>query len=98
MRATPLVHTRVVYAENAFAETVLCQLPEPVGGSAHSYRYRLAYVVDGKCVLRYDNEAVKGDHRHYGGHEARYTFTTPERLIADFQREIERWNDENRYA
>lgn len=28
--------------------------------------------------------------------ESAYTFTTPEQLIADFQRDIERWNDENR--
>jgi homoserine dehydrogenase len=33
-----------------------------------------------------------------GGTESTYAFTTPERLIADFQRDIERWNDENRDA
>ena len=27
-------------------------------------KYRLALVVDGLCVLRYDNETGKGDHRH----------------------------------
>jgi hypothetical protein len=33
---------------------------------AHELWYRLALVVGGKCVLRYDNEAGKGDHRHVG--------------------------------
>ena len=25
--------------------------------------------VDGECVLRFDNETGKGDHRHFGGKE-----------------------------
>ncbi len=33
-------------------------------GSSHGFKYRLAYVVDGVCVVRYDNEVDKGDHRH----------------------------------
>jgi len=50
----------------------------------------------GECVLRYDNETGKGDHRHFDGKESAYMFTTPEQLIADFQNDIERWNHENR--
>lgn len=95
VKATQLLLTRVAYLENAFAELALWQLPKPLNGSAHSYKYRLAYVVDGECVLRYDNETGKGDHRHYAGRESKYSFSTPERLIADFQRDIKRWNDEN---
>lgn len=95
MRAIQLLCTRIVYAGNTFAELVLWQLPQPLKGSAHSYKYRLAYVVEGKCVLRYDNETGKGDHRHYAGRESKYSFATPEKLIADFQQDIARWNDEN---
>jgi hypothetical protein len=54
------------------------------------------HVVDGACVLRYDNEVGKGDHRHFDGRESNYNFTTPDRLIADFQRDMARWNNENR--
>jgi hypothetical protein len=75
---------------------VLWQLPKPIAGSTHRYKYRLAYVVRGKCVLRYNNEVGKGDHRHVGEKSRFYVFSTPERLIADFQREIARWNRENR--
>ena len=67
-------------------------------GSPHRYKYRLAYVVGGECVLRYDNESGKGDHRHVGGREARYAFTDVDRLLADFRRDMERWNRENRDA
>jgi hypothetical protein len=45
-----------------------------------------------------DNEAGKGDHVHGGAREGRYAFSTPEKLIADFQRGIRRWNHENRDA
>jgi hypothetical protein len=98
MQAIELIRTRVIYGEFAFAELVLWRLPKPLAGSPHEYKYRLAYVVRGECVLRYDNEAGKGDHRHRDGIESGYAFETPEKLIADFQCDIERWNHENSHA
>jgi hypothetical protein len=96
MRGTLLVRDRIVYSESAFAELVLWQLPAPVEGAAHRYKYRLAYVVEGVCVVRYDNERRKGDHRHFGDKEGRYVFVSPEQLVADFQKDVARWNLENR--
>ena len=52
----------------------------------------------GECVLRYDNEVGKGDHRHFGDKENAYAFTTPDQLIADYQKDIARWNHENSNA
>ena len=98
MKAVELLRRRIAYTEDSFAELVLWQLSEPLAGSSHRYKYGLAYVVATVCVLRYGNESGKGDHRHYGATERRYSFSTPERLIADFQRDIARWNDENRNA
>ena len=95
MKAVELVSTRITYSESAFAALVLWRLPKPIEGSPHGFKYRLAYVVRGECVLRYDNEAGKGDHRHFGGKERVYAFTTPEQLLADFQHDIARWNHEN---
>ncbi len=95
MKAVELVRTRIVYSEAAFAELVLWQLPAPLPGSSHRFKYRLAYVVHGVCVLRYDNEAGKGDHRHYAGKEGAYAFTGPDKLIAAFQADIARWHREN---
>ena len=98
MKAVELLRRRIIYSESSFAELVLWQEPEPLAGSNHAFKYRLAYVVDGECVLRFDNETGKGDHRHFGGKEGHYGFSTPEKLIADFQRDIARWNNENGYA
>lgn len=95
MKVTHLLDSRIIYSEEMFAELVIGQLQEPLVGATHRYKYRLAYVVRGECVLRYDNEAGKGDHRHAGERQRAYTFTTPEQLIADFQRDIARWNREN---
>lgn len=58
----------------------------------HSFKYRLAYVVKGACVLRYDNERGKGDHRHVGAEEFDYIFSSPEQLMLDFNSDIVRWN------
>jgi hypothetical protein len=87
---------RIVFSETAFAELVVWQLPKPLPGSRHGYKYRLAYVVDGSCVLRYDNEAGKGDHRHVRGHEHPLVFEGVDRLLSAFLREIERINREDR--
>ncbi|MBI3528122.1 MAG: hypothetical protein HY067_09135 [Betaproteobacteria bacterium] len=95
MKAIELVRTRLAFSETTFAELVLWQVPKPVAGSTHAFKYRLAYVVGGVCVVRYDNEVGKGDHRHFNGKESAYIFKTPDKLIADFQRDIARWNREN---
>ena len=95
MKAVLVARSRIVYAENAFAELVLWKVPSPLAGSKHAFKYRLAYVVNGICVVRYDNEVGKGDHRHFGAQESDYSFTTPDELLAAFERDIARWNREN---
>jgi len=95
MKAVELVRRRVVYSESVFAGLVLWRVPTPVRRSLHQYKYRLAYVVNGVCVVRYDNEVGKGDHRHFGMRESVYSFTTPGALLADFELDIARWNREN---
>jgi hypothetical protein len=85
----------VIVTATSFAELVLWRVLRPVAGSRHGYKYRLSYVVDGQCVLRFNNESGKGDHKHVGGTESRITFTDPDQLLADFREEIESWNDEN---
>lgn len=44
----------------------------------------VALVADGVCVLRYDNEAGKGDHRHLGNREYLYDFRGPDDFRFDF--------------
>ncbi len=95
MKAVALVLRRVVLARDAFAEVAVWRVPWPVPPTEHGFKYRLAYVVAGECVLRYDNEPGKGDHRHVGTLETAYDFTTPDQLMADFEADIERWNHEH---
>ena len=95
MKATELLRRRIPYTEVAFAELVLWRLPVPLPGSTHSYKYRLAYVVRGVCVLRYDNESGKGDHRHFRDEESRYRFDDVDKPLAAFQRDIERFDRED---
>ncbi|MCL2829602.1 MAG: DUF6516 family protein [Betaproteobacteria bacterium] len=87
MKADLLKRERIHISGNRFAEVVIWALPSPLPGSVHSYKYRLAYVIDEICVLRYDNEAGKGDHRHMGEAQAPYLFTTLDALLDDF------WDD-----
>lgn len=91
MAAELLLDERRVLAESAFAELVVWKVASPLSGSTHGFKYRLALIVEGVCVLRYDNEAGKGDHKHFGGKQLRYLFTTPEQLLADFWSDVDRW-------
>ena len=78
-------------------EMVVWALPKPSADRPHGLKYRLYCGRGGRCVVRYDNEAGKGDHRHFAEKEHTYTFRTPDKLIADFERDIARWNRENRH-
>jgi hypothetical protein len=95
MKAVELLRRRIPYSAVSFAELVLWRLPAALAGSSHPYKYRLAYVVNGLCVLRYDNESGKGDHRHFRGKESRYNFESVDKLLECFQRDIERINHED---
>jgi hypothetical protein len=95
MPAVPIIKRRVVVAADAFVEAVVWRLPRPLEGSQHSFKYRLAYVVGGQCVIRYDNERGKGDHRHVGSAQVPYHFQSPRHLMRDFLDDVERWNHEH---
>jgi hypothetical protein len=90
MRATPLLDERLTLEEDAFVELVVWRLDRPLEGCEHRFKYRLAYVIRGNCVVRYDNEAGKGDHRHVGKRERPYGFTSLDRLQADFWADVAR--------
>jgi Family of unknown function (DUF6516) len=91
MKAQALLRDRIVLDDNTFVELVVWKLPKPLAGSAHGFKYRLALVHQAVCVLRYDNEAGKGDHKHIGESEVDYAFTNLERLQQDFWSDVERW-------
>jgi hypothetical protein len=82
-----LLYERQQLSVDSFVELRVWQAPQAVRGSVHTYKYSLACVVCGTCVLRYDNEAGTGDHKHVGRLQMPYAFTTPRPWLADF------WND-----
>jgi hypothetical protein len=47
--------------------------------------------VEGECVLRYDNDAGKGDHRHLGTREMPYVFVSVDQLLDDFLADVAAW-------
>lgn len=98
MKAELLLRRRIIVSDTEFAELILWQLPEPVPPCQHFFKYRLAFIANGVCVIRYDNERGKGDHRHVGPVESDYAFSSPDRLIVDFRNDIERWRHEHRDA
>ena len=91
MAAELLIDERHVLDARAFVEIVVWRLPRPARDSRHSFKYRLAFVVDEICVLRYDNESGKGDHRHIKGREEQYEFISVEKLRQDFEADIRKY-------
>jgi Family of unknown function (DUF6516) len=84
MKARLLLRSKDVLSDGAILEMVIWQLPEPVLGSKHSYKYRLYYGVSGKRIVGFDNERPKGDHCHLDGKENPYSFSGVEQLVDDF--------------
>jgi hypothetical protein len=91
MKAISLLRDRFAVSENAFVEIAVWEVPKPVRGSNHVYKYRLALVVDERCLVRYDNEAGKGDHKHIGEREVGYAFAGIEKLQTDFFEDVRQW-------
>lgn len=88
MTETLLYRDRLDFDDGAVVEMIIWQLPAPVAGSRHRYKYRLYYGRDGRRIIGYDNERGKGDHRHFHGREEPYRFRTVDQLVGDFLAEV----------
>ncbi len=86
--ATLILHRKRHYDDGTISEMKLWLVPNPVRGSRHRFKYSLFFGREGERMIGYDNEAGKGDHRHLGGREEPYRFTTPEQLLADFLADV----------
>ena len=98
MPAKSLLKERRAITENSFLDLVIWEIPAPLPGSEHNYKYRLAFVVYGTCVLRYDNESGKGDHKHIMETEVSFTFNSLKQLVDDFLNDVEQWRQENEHS
>jgi hypothetical protein len=89
MNAKLILHTKKEDGKGNITEMVLWKLPEPTPDRPHGIKYRCYYGnAKGRCIVRYDNESGKGDHKHIGEKEMPYKFKTVERLIQDFMDDI----------
>ena len=93
MDAQLMLNERHILSEKAFVEMVVWRVPSAASGSRHDFKYRLALIVDGHCVLRYDNESGKGDHKHLGDAEIPYAFTIPAALLDEFWSDVDNWRN-----
>jgi Family of unknown function (DUF6516) len=87
-----LLRERLIVGDNQFADIVIWRVPNPVAGSAHGFKYRLAFVVDDACVMRFDDETGKGDHKPVGPRQRPYVFMSVQQLIDDFWNEVDEWS------
>lgn len=92
VRATPIARSKEVRDDGSIVEVAIWELPEPLPPSQHLYKYRLFFGKPGQERVRYDNERGKGDHRHLGGRETEYGFVSVEKLLDDFERDVEAWS------
>lgn len=90
-----MLRERFQVSEAAYVEMVVWQVPKSLKGSNHAFKYRLALISGGICVLRFDNEAGKGDHKHVGNREMPYAFASVDDLMVDFWTEVDLWISRN---
>lgn len=84
-----IVRHKEATADGFIIEVVIWRLSKPLPGCFHPFNYRLFFGTQkGGCILRYDNERGKGDHRHVGNREELYRFTTVKPLVADFRGDV----------
>jgi hypothetical protein len=92
-KATCIINSKVIQGR-WIIERAVWVLPEASTERPHGLKYSLFCGDATRCLVRYDNEAGKGDHRHYGDHEESYMFTTLEALLDDFQADVIRLTQE----
>ena len=85
-----LIHReKHILPDGSDVEMVIWKLPRKTPERPHGIKYRLyCGLQDGRCLVRYDNESGKGDHRHYKNREVPYRFIDVETLIRDFLSDV----------
>ena len=90
-KAAAVLNEKIVLNDGAIMELVIWRLPRATPDRPHGLKYRLYFGRGGKCLVRYDNESGKGDHRHIKGREESYRFISVARLRHDFEADIKKY-------
>ena len=91
MRASLVYRNKRVFPDGSIEEIVIWRIPKATSERPHQLKYRLYFgQADGTCLVRYDNESGKGDHKHLLGNEEQYVFFGIDELIQDFFADVKR--------
>jgi Family of unknown function (DUF6516) len=88
MVAVLIENRKLTLDDGAIIQIRIWRLPAATAERPHGLKYSLFYGRPGERIIGYDNEAGKGDHRHYRGKEKIYRFTNYENLIRDFMDDV----------
>jgi hypothetical protein len=88
MVARLVENQKLTLDDGSIIQIRIWRLPGVTVERPHGLKYSLFYGRPGERIIGYDNEAGKGDHRHYRGREENYRFTTFEALILDFMNDV----------
>jgi uncharacterized protein DUF6516 len=94
-KATLVFHEKVGRADGTIVELIIWRLPQATPDRRHGLKYRLYCGRGGKCLVRYDNETGKGDHRHVEGREEPYRFVSVAKLRRDFEADVRKYGGNN---
>jgi hypothetical protein len=86
--ATLLMGIKTELEDGFILQIRIWRLPVETTERPHGLKYSLFFGRVGERIIGYDNEAGKGDHRHYRGREEPYNFRSFDQLIADFQADV----------
>ncbi len=89
MSADLLFHRKNVEMNGDIVEMKIWKVPHSKD-KPHGLKYSLVCVREGKRLVGYDNAEGRGDHKHYGAREYRYSFTDVGTLIQDFLDDVKR--------
>lgn len=91
MKAALIHRNKRVWPDGSIEEVVIWKLPQATTEQPHGFKYRLYFgQADGTCLVRYDNEKAKGDHKHLKEQEEPYVFVSIEQLLEDFVADVRR--------
>lgn len=85
-----LLHKKRIHEDGAIEESIVWIVPRS-SKNPEGVRYRLAFILKGAKTpsVLYDNHHPKGHHKHIGPNEVSYDFSSIERLLADFDKDVE---------
>jgi len=86
-KAKLVLHTRYVDEQGGLVEMKVYDVPK-TPSTPYGFNYSLVYILKGQRLVGYDNHEHKGDHRHFRATTTPYIFTTVDRLIEDFRRDV----------